>query len=76
MRGSRGDEIGQSWNGPISLTILGRVKKTKYSRMSRGGTGGIPKSSTTLLIGRGSTSMRPGGPHPSPRKGYGLVISC
>jgi hypothetical protein len=53
----------------------GRVKKTEYSRMSRGGTGGMPESSTVLLTGRGSTSTRPGGSHPSPGKGSGLVMS-
>jgi hypothetical protein len=29
--GSRGKEIGLSWNGPISPTIQGRVKKAEYS---------------------------------------------
>jgi hypothetical protein len=51
------------------------VKKIEYSRMSRGGNGGMPRSSTELLTGRGSTLMRPRGSHPSPRNGYGLVLS-
>jgi hypothetical protein len=50
-------------------------EETEYSRMSRGVTGGMPGSSTTLLTGRGSTPTRPGGSHSSPRKGYGLVMS-
>jgi hypothetical protein len=58
-RGTRGDEIDQSWNGPISLAIRGRVKKTKFSRMSKGGIGGMPESSKALLTRRDSTSPRP-----------------
>jgi hypothetical protein len=50
------------------------VKKTECSRMSRGGTIGMPKSSTALLTRRGSTLMRPGGSHLSPIKGSGLVM--
>jgi hypothetical protein len=51
------------------------VKKIEYSRMSRGETGRMPKSSTVLLTGRGSTPTRPGGSHPPPGKGSGLVMS-
>jgi hypothetical protein len=73
-RGTRSDGIGQSWNGPISPTIRGRVKKTEYSGMSRGGTSRMPKSSITLLSRRGSTRMGLGGSHLSPIKGSGLVM--
>jgi hypothetical protein len=73
--GTRGNEIGLSWNKPISPTIRGRMKKDEYSRMSRGGTGGMPISSIVQLTGRGSTSTKLGGSHLSPRKGFGLVMS-
>jgi hypothetical protein len=42
--------------------------------MSKGGTGWMPKSSTALLTGRGSTSTRPGGSHSSPRKESSIVM--
>jgi len=45
------------------------MKKSEYSRMFRGGTGGMPGSSAALLIGRGSTPTKLGGSHPFPRKG-------
>jgi hypothetical protein len=72
---TRGDGIGQSWNGPISPIIRGRVKKTDYSGMSRGRTGGMPELSALLLMGRGSTPTRPGGTHLSLGKGSRLVLS-
>jgi hypothetical protein len=34
------------------------MKKTEYSRLSRGGLGGVHGSFATLLIGRGSASTR------------------
>jgi hypothetical protein len=49
-------------------------EEAKYSRMSIGGTSGMPGSSATLLTGRGSTPMRHGGSHPSPGKGSDLVM--
>jgi hypothetical protein len=75
MRGTRGDEIGQSWNGPLTPTIRGRGKKVEYSRMSRGRNGGMHESSTALLTRIGSTPTRLGGSHMSPRKGFGLIMS-
>jgi hypothetical protein len=73
-RGTR-KEVDLSWNGSISPTIRGRMKKVEYSRVSRGGTGGVPGSSVALLTGRGSAPTRSGGSHPSPGKGSGLVMS-
>jgi hypothetical protein len=67
-------KMGQSWDGPISPTIRGRVKKTNYIRMSKGGTGGMSELSTTLLTGRGSTRTRFEGSHSSPWKRSALVM--
>jgi hypothetical protein len=74
-RRTRDDGIGQPRNGPISPIIRGRVKKTEYSRMSRGGTGGMPESFGVLLTGRGSTLTRSEGAQLSFGKESGLVLS-
>jgi hypothetical protein len=51
------------------------MKEVEYSKMSRGRIGGMPRSSTALLSGRGGTLMRPGGSHFVPRKGSNLFMS-
>jgi hypothetical protein len=74
-RGTKRKEEGLSWNGSISLTIRGRIKKVQYSRVSRGGTSGVPGSSVALLTGKGSAPTRFVGSHLSHGKGFGLVTS-
>jgi hypothetical protein len=73
--GTKREEIGLSWNGPISPTIQGRMKKVEYSRMSYGGTSGVPGLFVALLTSRGSASTRSRGSHLTPGKGFGLVKS-
>jgi hypothetical protein len=51
------------------------MKEVEYGKMSRGRTGGMPRSFVVLLFGGGSTSMRLGGSHSSPGKGSNLVVS-
>jgi hypothetical protein len=75
MRRTRGDGIGQSWNGPISPIICGGVKKIECSGMYRGGIGGMLEPSAALLTERARTLMRHGGDRLYPRKGLGLVLS-
>jgi hypothetical protein len=50
------------------------MKKVEYGRMSRGGIGGMPRSSTALLNRRGGTPTRPGGSHLSPGNRDGRKI--
>jgi hypothetical protein len=50
------------------------MKKAEYSRLSRGGPGGVPGSSTALLTGRGSASARSAGFHPSSGRGSGIAM--
>jgi hypothetical protein len=74
-RGNKRKEIDLSWNGSISPTIRGRMKKTEYSQVSRGGTGGVSGSSVALLADRGSAPTRSGGSRPSPGRGFSLAMS-
>jgi hypothetical protein len=74
-RGNKREGIDLSWNRSISPSIRGRMEKAEYSRVSRGGTDGVPGSSVVLLAGRGSALTRSRGSHPSPGRGFGLVMS-
>jgi hypothetical protein len=51
------------------------MKKAQYSMMSRGRTSGVFGSSTVLLSGRGSLSLRPGGSRSFLGEGSDLVIA-
>jgi hypothetical protein len=67
-------ELGLSWNGSISPTIRGQMKKVEYSLLFQGGLGGVSRSSAVLLTSRGSSSTRSRGSHLSPRRGSGLAM--
>ena len=58
----------------ISPIIQGRMKKDEYSRLSRRGSSGAPRS-FAVLIGRGTALTRSGGSHPSHGSGYGMAMS-
>jgi hypothetical protein len=74
-RRTKTNEIGLSWNRPISPTIQGRMKEAEYSMMSRGRTSGMPRSSVALLSGRGSLPLRSRGSRPSLGEVFDLVMS-
>jgi hypothetical protein len=51
------------------------MKETKYSKMSEGRTGGMLGSSIALISRSDSTSVRLGGSHSSPGKGFDPIVS-
>jgi hypothetical protein len=51
------------------------MKESEYSMMSRRRTGEMHGSFVALLSGRGSSSLRSRGSHPSPQEGSDLVMS-
>jgi hypothetical protein len=73
-RGNKRKEIDMSWNESISPTIRGQMKKVEYSWVFRGGIGGVPGSSTTLLAGRSSAPMRSKRLHPFLGRGSGMAM--
>jgi hypothetical protein len=74
IRRTKCNEVGLSLNKLISPNIRGRMKKAQYSMMSRGRTGGMSGSSTALLSGGGSLSLRPRGSPLSLGEGSDLVM--
>jgi hypothetical protein len=73
-RGIRRKKVDLSWNGSLSPTIQGRMKKLEYTRLPRGVSGRVPESPIALLSGRRGALMRSGGSHPSPRRGSSLTM--
>ena len=57
----RRKEVDLLSNELVSPTIQDWLKKANYSWFSRGGPGGVPRSSIILLTSRGNSSTRLGG---------------